>query len=137
MGIEKPYRAISATVSGCLMKFQKLIRQFLVARRFQNHGGLDDRRIVRRRDFDVSSGVLHRRREREREREDADVGVAGLNELRGLRDIFAEHELTFDLVIDRRVAHRRNRRDPVRRMLRVGDRDLADAGIEQRRKTAA
>ena len=65
---------------------------------FQDDGGLNERSVLLLRNFPgVARG--ERRREGERFGEDADLGVSGLNELSGLRDVFAEDEFFFDTII--------------------------------------
>src|SRR5215510_13732911 len=59
----------------------------------QQYGPLLEWRVTLPWDLPVSSRSLHRLGHRDRQPYHADVGSAELHELRGLRDILAEHQL--------------------------------------------
>ena len=112
-------------------KRQEPARRIFAVRRFHHHGGLLDGRIEGRRQSRRTCRWCERRRERERQREQPGLGVARLHELRGLRDVLAEHELGADPVVEPLVPQRRNGRAAVRRMFGVRDGDAPHARVGQ------
>src|SRR5262245_24343466 len=83
-----------------LEEVHELMRQRLLARGGDNRGALVDRRVERGGDLEVAACLLQCRRERKGERDDPDGGASGLRELRGLRDVLAEHEFVADLIVE-------------------------------------
>ena len=64
-----------------------------------------------------------------REGNHADIASAGFDELGGLRDVLAEDQSVFDLIVDFEVFHRRDGGPSIRGMFRIGDGNFFDCGI--------
>ena len=76
-------------------------------RMFHDHRTLQDRRIRIRRHEHVMAAGAQTRRNRRCERDQSQIGIARLDKLRGLRDIFRNHQLWFQGVVQTEMFKRR------------------------------
>src|SRR5712692_6528462 len=113
-----------------LHKFQKRQRRMLILGVLQDNRSLFKRRMHLRRNLPALP-FAHCWRNRQRQRHNPRLRVSRLHKLRRLRNIFAVHQLGIDGFVDSRLLQRRYCRASVRRMLRIRDRNLLDARIEQ------
>ena len=63
--------------------------------------------------------------------DESDLRIAGLHELRRLRNIFSEHQTVFDLLVQAVMLQRSGGGAPVRGMLRIRDCNLLHRRIQQ------
>src|SRR5712692_783918 len=113
-----------------LHKFQKRQRRLLILGVLQNNRSLFKRRMHLRRNLPAPS-IAHRRRNSQRHRHNPRLRIPRLHKLRRLRNIFSVDQLGLDGFVDSRLLQRRHCRASVWRMLRIGDRNLLDARIQQ------
>ena len=66
-----------------------------------------------------------------RQGHESDLGIAGLDKLRGLGDVFAEHKAIRYFLVNPEMAQRGDCGPAIGRMLGVGERNLFDGWIEQ------
>src|SRR5688572_27213890 len=79
---------------------EETARRVLVLRRADDDRGLLDRRMRVRRNLCVDAAPAQRRPQRQRVRQDPYLRIAGVRELRRLRQVLADYELTAHLVIE-------------------------------------
>ena len=123
-------------MSGLLRYSMNCRGESFLTRRCEHDRALFDGWMPRLGDFAVGAGLLQRRRQRQRQGQHADVGAAGIRELGGLRDVFAEHELASHAIVETLVPEGGHRRPSIRRVLGIRDRDPANATVRQRRESA-
>src|SRR5438477_4365538 len=92
-------------------------------------GGLAKRRIHLLWNHKVSAFVLHGRGEHERERKYGGVGIFGIGELGGLRDVLSKHKFGGNLWPYPGVLKRNFSRSPVRSVSGVSDGESPNLGI--------
>src|SRR5688572_19612565 len=101
----------------------------------QKRSALFEHRMHVRRNPPMTAVSTHRLRSGDGLRQDSNIRSARLYELRGLRDVLSEDELTLHLVVDFRRLQCRDGCATVRRMEGIGNRDLPDGRIHQRLHT--
>src|SRR5438128_9952337 len=75
---------------------EELTRRLLVPRDGQHDSGLFDWRMSGRGNFEIRAALCQRRGQRERHRDDSGIRIAGVRELRRLRDVLSHDELPLD-----------------------------------------
>ena len=98
----------------------------------ENDRALQNRRIGADRDGDKSACLLHGFGDGECFRNQGTVGVAGLTELRGLRDVFREDKLRLQRGFQAERLNRGHGGSSVGCVDRIGDGDAMDRGAGQR-----
>jgi len=111
---------------------KKLECRLLIRCVAQNNGALQDGRICADRDSDKSTCLLHGFGDGESFRNQSTVGVAGLTELRGLRDVFREDKLRLQRGLEAQRFNRGHGGSSVGGVDRIGDSDAMDGGVGQR-----
>lgn len=102
-----------------------------------DHRTLLERRMQILRNLLPRPDIRERRSHHQRQRDDPDVGIAGLNELRGLRNVFPRHQLALRNVPKPLLFERLARRPSVGSVLRIGDRNLRDLLLRDHREPLA
>ena len=118
-------------------KGDELARGILVLGRLQDRGRLFQWGIAIGRNHEVFAFVLHRRSHRQGKCDNPHIRIAGLNELRCLRNILAENQLLLYLVIEMIMLQCGDRGLTIWRQLRIGHGDFVHRRIQQHRKSAA
>ena len=111
---------------------QKVERRLLVRCVAQNNRALQNRRIGADWNGDKSTGLMHGFGDGESFRNQGTVGVAGLTELRGLRDVFREDKFGLQRGLEAQRLNRGHGGSAVGCVNRIGDSDAMDGGAGER-----
>ena len=95
----------------------------------EDDGALADLGILRGRDQGVHADLLEVRSGGDGKREEAELGVAGFDELRGLRDVFCDDKLGLEAVVELEVPEGGSGSESIGSVQFVSDGDLGHAGV--------
>ena len=108
---------------------EELSRELLLATGFEDDTGLLDGSVDVGGDPDEGAEGAEVFAAGDGERDEAGLRVAGLGELRGLRDVFGDGELGLELCVEAEMLERLLRGEAVGRVRGVGDGEACEARI--------